>query len=255
MYYETFGKPENPPLMFLHGEDFVQCFAQLYDLSEQYYIIVPHIYGYGRELEQEYDTTRAFDGICEIADALPEKPVLVGFGLGAQLAAILAAKRSMVFRGAMFISPLLVKDDAEMKKEINRLLFNRFRHQFTFITNAEAKKYGLDELQTKSYYAYCLQVSKATLIKSVKNGIFLSSFSKKFSESPIPMYAICGAKETKAIRVDTINQLAMLNEHCRVEMWPDAEHDIPFMHADKLRKKVIRLMDRAYGIKRPKDNA
>lgn len=70
-----------------------------------FHIIIPHLYGSGKEADKVYHLQKSMDAVTEIIKTrCTGKVMLVGFSLGASLAAALVAEHAELFCSAIFIS-------------------------------------------------------------------------------------------------------------------------------------------------------
>lgn len=225
MHYETYGNRANPVIVFLHGANFVHSFGRQYVLSDRFYLVVPHIMGYGEEADKIFDAKAAVTALADIIHGLGTNVSLIGFSLGAQLAVKLIADHPDHIHKAIMVSPLLIKEEPELSRlmDMNKKQLDSLKKPF--LCNLIGLMNGLPKPQRKVFVKQMQRVKYETQRKMVDNGITLETVSG-FKEAALPMIALAGAKEPASV-IDSVNALGAMNPHCRTEIWAKAAHNIP----------------------------
>jgi 2-succinyl-6-hydroxy-2,4-cyclohexadiene-1-carboxylate synthase len=123
--YQTLGRPEQPPLLFLHG--FMGCGEDWLPLAEaladQFYCLMPDLPGHGRHLALPLDQPLHFQNIVlsleRFLDELAlEQVSLVGYSMGGRLALYTAVTlpgrvQALALEGA---NPGLAEDQARRQR-------------------------------------------------------------------------------------------------------------------------------------------
>lgn len=242
MYYETYGNKFNPPIMLLHGENYVYSFAKQYELQKNYFLIVPHIPGFGMAMGESFSADAAVAQIAELAESIGRKITLVGFALGAELCLPLICKHTELFNGCMMISPRLIKSMEDIEKALRKLNDNEISMKSTIAVNLSAIQLGLSSANKKAHIDYCKNISINTLAAAVDNGIVFENYPE-YSELDMPLYALCGLNEPLEIR-KSVMQLSRNNVHCPNDMWDGAVTNIPYKFPSRLNKLLDEFADK-----------
>lgn len=237
MYYEKYGENDQNVIVFLHGMNFVHCFSkQTAALTKKYQVIVPHLPGFGRNFDCIFSTDLACEQLSELIRSMGVKVTLVGFSLGAQLCLPLICRYPELFKGAIMISPWLIKDGAEVEK----LMKQQADNEKNLRSGSISISVGLSKEERLEHKEYCKNVSMKSILAAIDNGILLEKYPQ-YSEADLPLLAICGMKETTDMRKST-RALAQKNPHCAYDMWDGAGHNIPYKFASRLNKTIEEFM-------------
>lgn len=243
MYYESFGDSKNPCIVMLHGANFVQSFLKQYCLCDRYYIVVPHITGFGKHTDTIYNTETAKQELYEFIKSMNiggRKVNIVGFSLGAQLAFTLICEHEELFESAVIISPWIIKE----QKMIDKLV--KSNRQFSFLLKKRwyaklgAKLLGVPSEMTDDFVEYMISAKFDTVINSIDNGIDIKDYPQ-FADVKIPVLALAGSKEYDVIK-DSVEKMQKLNPTCRVEIVDKAAHNIPTHFSDKLNSYIKEII-------------
>ena len=231
MYYDTYGNENKPAIVFLHGANFVHTFGRQYGLSDAYYLLVPHIMGYGKAADSVFDAEAASAELVRFICSMGRKVTLIGFSLGAQLAVKMIAEHAELLSGAIVVSPWLIKNEPELsvalemgKKQL-RTLKNKGMCNLIGLMN------GLPKQQRKEFISQMQAVQMETVENTVYNNIALKTVTS-FQNADIPIMALAGAKEQKSV-IDSVKTLGRMNRRCRIEIWDKAAHNIPPVYAKR----------------------
>lgn len=106
MYFDEYGNSEKETIVFLHGAALTDTFSNQYIFKQDYHLVVPHLYGSGREVEERYEPQKTIAALVDLIRSLNKKPViLVGHSLGGELAVALVSQYQELFERAVFLSP------------------------------------------------------------------------------------------------------------------------------------------------------
>lgn len=231
MKVEEYGIENEKTIVMLHGAYFVHSFGRQYLLSKDYHIVVPHIMGFGDNIDRIFQTDECVDELIEYIKTLNKKVMLVGFSLGAQLAFKLVSENSEIFESAIIVSPWLIKEESTLsemaKLNIKQLkqLKNKVMCGFIGMIN------GLPPKKCMEFISQMQNVKEETVHNVVYNGITIES-TPKFANATIPIVALAGEKEQKEI-LDSIRIMSEMNENCKCEIWDKAGHNIPPLFAKR----------------------
>lgn len=241
MYYDQYGNPENPIIVFLHGAYFVHAFGRQYPLADRYCLLVPHLPGYGKEVGR---TFQAEDVLTELADwiaGLGKKVTLIGMSIGAQLAVQLVTDHEELFERAIFISPWLIKDPQSLEEIYEQNVKQLKSMRKRWLCHLIGWMNGLPKRERKEFVDQMQEVSEETVKNGIDNGICLETL-EDFSKVTLPMVALAGEKEPQVMK-DSVQALERLNPHCKAEIWEKAGHNIPPLFAKRLNPLICNFME------------
>lgn len=242
MYFEQYGDSQKPTIVFLHGAHFVHSFGRQYVLSDRYYLVVPHIMGYGNDADRVFDPDQAVRELADYIRGLNKTVMLVGFSLGAQLAVRLISEYGELFNSAVIVSPWLIKEEPMLSKMLaaneKQLLFM----QKKWLCSLMGLMYGLPGAQRKEFVGQVQKEQLETIRNTVYNNITLESVGG-LANAGIPMIALAGAKEPAVVK-ESVTALHQINIKCRVEVWEGAEHNIPMAFDTRFNTLLCEMMER-----------
>ena len=110
MHIDTYGDPNNPSIMLLHGAMALDTFANQYEfLSKKFFVVVPHLPGAGEAVDMLYDPVTLQSKLIQLISDLQAKPItIMGHSIGGQLAVMLVANHPHLFNKAIFLSPWVI---------------------------------------------------------------------------------------------------------------------------------------------------
>lgn len=240
MYIDEYGKENEQIIVMLHGANFVHSFGRQYALSDRYHMIVPHLMGFGNETSKTFQTGQQIRELVTFIESLGQKVLLVGFSLGAQIAAKMVAEHPELFTAAILISPWLIKPDemvADVMKQ-NEKQFALFKKKG--LCYLVGLLNGLPKGQRKEFVCQMQSVTIETIRNSVDNGITLDTIHG-FENVEIPVIALAGEREQNEVK-DSVKRMAEKNKNCHYAIWDKAAHNIPLVNADKLNALIVKVM-------------
>ncbi len=101
----------------------------------------------------------------------------------------------------------------------------------------QSKLLGLNETQLNKCISYYQLMTKENLIAIITKGINIYDYPE-FKNVQIPMLALSGAKESSDM-IKSVNYLGEVNSNCKVEIWENYRHDIPFQNHQKFNKTIV----------------
>ena len=125
IYYDEYGNKDNPAILMLHGAGALDTFCQQYRFSERYHLIVPHLPGAGKAVEEIYDPEKTKQALYELIAGLKKDRIgLIGHSLGGQLAVMLVLAQNphcqtRIFAKAGHDFPM--KNAAELNKHLEQI--------------------------------------------------------------------------------------------------------------------------------------
>ena len=236
MYVEEYGKDNRSVIVMLHGANFVHCFGRQYSLAEKYHVVVPHIMGFGNEVERTFDAEICIQELADYIRSFENKVLLIGFSLGAQLAFKLISEHPELFYAAIIVSPWLNKEEPELSEvlRVNEKQFYSLKKKW--LCNIIGMMNGLPPALRKTFVRQMQEVRIETIRNSVNNGITFDSIPG-FKNVDFPVIALAGAKEQQSV-LNSIKRLAETNNNCRYEIWEKAAHNIPPMFSKRFNKLI-----------------
>ena len=240
MYFEEYGKSENPTIIMLHGAFFTDTYGRQYALSNQYHLIIPHIKGFGKTAN---DTFVIDDVILELNDFIKSyAPVyLVGFSLGAQLAFKLLAESPELFKKAIIVSPWLVNKDEITDDVMNGNLKMLSQLKNRILCRMIGISSGMPKQKITEMVDSMQNITEQTVRNCVDNKISFDTVNG-FEECEVPVLALAGKSEPEDIQ-NSVKRMADLNKYCTCEIWAKAKHNIPTAFAKKFNQSIISFFD------------
>lgn len=242
MYFEQYGERENPMIVFLHGAYFVHSFGRQYSLAKRYCLIVPHIMGCGNETDKVFNATDAAETLTDFIRGLNGKVTIIGFSLGAQLAVKMVAEHEELFKGAIIVSPWLIKEEPMLSKAYRKNVRQLRSLKNKILCNIIGFMNGLPKAERKAFVNQMQNVTEKTLRNTVYNGITFEVL-KRFSEVTVPVIALAGEKEQKEV-TDSVLGLQQMNRHCKAEIWKKAGHNIPPLFHERFNALISEFVEK-----------
>jgi pimeloyl-ACP methyl ester carboxylesterase len=238
MFYEEYGSRELPTIIMLHGGGVVHSFFNQYILSNRFHLVIPHLYGNGRESHVQYDPIENVKAIAKIINKIGKNKVsIVGFSIGAQITIPLLCNYEHLFSKAIMISPWLIKSEKTLKKFSKLAALTYPMYKSKLLMKLQLKTLGLNELQLNECISYFQVMKKENLLAFWNNGINICDYPE-FINIQIPMLAITGKKEIPDM-AKSVKYLGEVNPNCKVEIWENYNHNIPFKNPERLNKTIV----------------
>lgn len=238
MFYEEYGSRDLPTIIMLHGGGMVHSFVNQYILSNRFHIVIPHLYGNGRESHEQYTPIKNVNAILEIISELGKNKVsIVGYSIGAQLIIPLVCKYEHLFNKTILVSPWVIKSEKTVKfySRISALTYPMYKSKL--LIKPQLKLFGLNKTQLTESISYFQAMKKENLLAFWTNGISIYDYPE-FKNVQIPMLALSGKKEIPEM-VKSVQYLGEINPNCKVEIWENYQHDIPFKNPEKFNKTIV----------------
>lgn len=239
MYFEEFGKDQSFTVVMLHGAFFTNTFGRQYVLQDRYHLVVPHLMGFGREAGKTFETENQIQGLLKFCRRF-DKPALVGFSLGAQLAFRLISEAPGFFSSAVVVSPWLVDKDAVPREMMERNLTMYRNLQNKTKCGMIALMNGMPRNQRRDFVDSMQKVSETTVRNAVDTGISFKTVPC-YKDADFPILAIAGAREPEDIR-ESVRQMAEKNPRCTCEIWKGAAHNIPPKFHRRFNERLIEFI-------------
>ncbi|MBU4541102.1 MAG: alpha/beta hydrolase [Firmicutes bacterium] len=227
MYYEEYGDQKNPTIVLLHCAAIVEIYLKQHELSSQYHLIIPHLYGSGREVKQDFELEKTMLALIRLIKGLGSQPVyLVGHSEGANLALALVSQEPELFKKAIISSPMVDENDriSRRKASFVSLLYPLIKKRW--MGKVYVKFLGIDEPdQAQFFLDYWTKISRTTWKNYFTDRVTFEKYPG-FPVSSVPILCLYGEKEPKVIAA-TVKKMLALNPHCEVKRIEKVGHDHP----------------------------
>ena len=231
MYYDEYGKIENHTIVFLHGAAATDTFCNQYSFQDKYHLVVPHIYGSGKEVEETYEPQKTIKALAELIKGLgKDKVTLIGHSLGGELAVALVSQYEYLFDKAVFLSAWVCATQKSIDRYVKIASYSSFTLKFGWLIRLQAKYWHYTKQQEDFMVEYSRKITPEQYSAWFKNRIFLED-QTNYSNIKIPMLAVCGKKEVKEMIIST-EELGRRNPNCKTIFLGNANHDFPLRQAD-----------------------
>jgi pimeloyl-ACP methyl ester carboxylesterase len=240
MYTEEFGDPQSRTLVLIHGAFFTNTFGRQYVLQDRYHLVVPHLFGFGQETACTFEVDAqiaALKELCQSYADSAQKPTLVGFSLGAQLAFRLVSEEPGLFSSAVIVSPWLTDKDSIPQQVMDQNLKIYHQLQNKLQCNLIALMNGMPKNQRREFVESMQHVSEQTVRNAVDTGICFDTVPS-YTDLRIPILALAGSKETDAVK-KSVRLMAEKNPCCKYEIWDGASHNIPPVFAKRFNQTLV----------------
>ncbi|MHC1684162.1 MAG: alpha/beta fold hydrolase [Clostridiaceae bacterium] len=239
MYFEEYGDRNNQTIIFLHCAAIVEIYLKQYSLSERYHIIVPHLYGSGREVKTDFSFEKNEKAIVSIIkDIIKEKAYIIGHSEGANMTFALVSHYPELFHKAIISSPMIDKSDkiAKMKSGFVSFMYGIVKTKW--IGKTYVKFLNINDKERESFFLdYWTKISKNTW-KNYYTDRVTFEMCPQFNEITIPVLCILGRKEPKVIK-ETVEKMQKINSSCNIKYIEGVGHEHPVKKADEL-KEIIK---------------
>lgn len=244
MYFDEYGNRDNPTVVLLHGAGMTDSFANQYCFSDCYHLVVPHLYGSGREVETPYDPQACAHGVAEIVMGLGKAGVsVVGHSVGAEVALLLVTQFEPLFLRAAFLSPWLCASERTIHRYARLAKLAGRQLQSAALVRLNARYWRLDEKQTVFLVDYAKKITPEQYRRFFERRVYLDR-QPRYPYLTIPMLAVCGAREEREVR-DSVRRLGERNKRCETLVLRGAGHDFPQRKAARLNPILLDFLQTA----------
>ena len=224
MVFDTYGNPENPKLILLHGAAALDTFAHQYDaLAKRFYVLVPHLPGAGEAAAEAYNPQETCDALAAwIASLGTDRVRIMGHSIGAQLAVKLVSEHEALFCRAVFLSAWLISSEKSVKNLsiLARLSYGAIKS--ANLLRLQAKYWGMTPEQGEKLVTYSQRIKLNTYVGFFANRILLRNLPG-YASVRIPMLAICAKGETAEMKA-SLDALGKQNTNCLTVVFPQGSH-------------------------------
>lgn len=233
MYFDEYGNRENHTIVFLHGAAATDTFSNQYGFQDKYHLVVPHLYGSGKEVSERYEPERTIEAVAEIIKGLgKEKVTLIGHSLGAELAVAMVTKHESLFDKAVFLSAWVCATEKSINLYRNLAKFTCYTLKFSWLIKMQGKYWHYTKEQAEFMAEYAKKITPEQYVAWFTDRIYLDELTD-YPQVKIPMLAVCGTKEVKEMK-NSITELGKRNPNCKTMFLENVNHDFPLRNADKI---------------------
>ena len=226
MYYDEYGDRKSKTVVLLHGAAATDTFANQYCLSGRYHLVVPHLYGSGREVETPYAPQKTLEALEALISSLgKEKVALVGHSLGGELAVALAARHPELFDRAAFLSAWICASDKSIKRYTAAARYTCVTLKWSWLVRLQGKYWGYTDAQAAFMADYARKIPPESYADWFRLRIRLDDYPQ-YGSVKLPMLAVCGDREVTEMK-NSIAELGRRNPNCRTVLLRGANHDFP----------------------------
>jgi pimeloyl-ACP methyl ester carboxylesterase len=233
MYYDEYGKRENHTIVLLHGAAATDTFCNQYCFADKYHLVVPHLYGSGKEVDETYEPEKTIKALAELIKGLgKDKVTLIGHSLGGELAVAMVSQHEYLFDKAVFLSAWVCATQRSIEKFVKIAKYSSLTMKCRWLIRLQARYWHYTKQQEDFLVEYSRKITPEQYKAWFKDRIFLDE-QTNYSNINIPMLAVCGKKELKEIIIST-EELGRRNRNCKTIFLDNARHDFPLRQAHRI---------------------
>lgn len=238
IYFSEYGNKENPTILILHGAGATDSFTCQYCLKEKYHLIIPHLFGSGKEMDKVYEPESQISAIVELIKHLnKEKIIIMGHSLGAELAVALVSRYPEFFEKGIFLSAWLFQSEKSLQFYTNISKKIYFVYKFPWLIKLQNKYWRYTKEQSDFMVEYSGKIKKEQVSAWFTNRIKLNELPE-YENVQIPMLAVCGSKETKEIK-HSLLELGKRNTYCKTMVLKGRTHAFPIRKSKQTNEIIL----------------
>lgn len=242
MYYDEYGEREKHTIVFLHGAGATDTFCNQYCFQDKYHLVVPHLYGCGKEVEENYEPEKTIKALAELIKGIgKDKVTLVGHSLGGELAVAMVSQYEYLFDKAAFLSAWVCATQKSIDKYIKIARYSSFTLKLGLLVRLQAKYWHYTKQQEDFMVEYSRKITPEQYMAWFKNRIYLDEYTN-YSNINIPMLAVCGKKEVKEI-IRSMEELGSRNPNCKTILLDNVNHDFPLRQANLINPILLSFIE------------
>jgi pimeloyl-ACP methyl ester carboxylesterase len=228
--------------VFLHGAAATDTFCNQYCFQDKYHLVVPHLYGSGKEVNELYEPEKTIKAVAEIIKSLDkDKVTLVGHSLGGELAVAMASQYEALFDKAVFLSAWVCASEKSIKMYTRIAKYSCKMLKLRWLIKLQGKYWHYTKEQADFMAEYAKKITPEQYAAWFKNRIFLDD-QVNYKNVSIPMLAICGSKEVKEMK-NSLLELGKRNPNCRTMFLDKANHDFPLRQANQINPILLDFIE------------
>lgn len=242
IYYDEYGNRDHPTILMLHGAGALDTFSQQYSFSDRYHLVVPHLPGAGKAADKVYEPEKTKQELFELIESFHKDKIgVIGHSLGGQIAVMLVSERPELFSFAVFLSAWVNPKPGTIKMYCSMASMSAKMLHWGWLVRFQGKYWNYSEEQAKYMAEYSKQITPLVYRSFFANTLDLSTLPS-YEKVSIPMYAICGSKEVKDMKI-SLNLLSE-NPNCKTRILQKANHDFPMRNAEELNKLLAEIFQK-----------
>ncbi|MBQ9764583.1 MAG: alpha/beta hydrolase [Lachnospiraceae bacterium] len=243
IHYDEYGNDKNKTIVFLHEEGIVDSFCKQYALADNYHIVVPHLFGAGKEVEEIYNPKKQVMELKRVIGHLAKDDIiLVGYSLGAGLAVMLVEECPQFFSKVVFCSPSMCDSKFTITIKTIKAHIKANTYKLPFVRNRLANYMGFDEEQRKRYLDYAKNIAVEQYRAWYWNAMSIDE-CVHYRELEIPMLSICGDNDDGGAGI-TAAELANSNPNCRIVQIKNSKKHYPARMADEFNTILLEFLEK-----------
>ncbi len=240
IYYDEYGKKENPTILLLHGAAALDTFCMQYCFSDQFHLVVPHLPGAGRAAAEIYEPEKTVDELFMLIKSLNKKRIgVIGHSLGAQIAIMLVSRNPELFNFAVFLSAWVNPKPKTIQMYCSLARLTKNTLHWSWLVQFQGKYWNYTKKQAENMAEYSKQITLPVYRSFFSNTLELSRLPE-YQAVKIPMLAICGSKEVKDMK--TSLTLLAQNPSCQTKTLRGVSHDFPMRDAKQLNEVLEKFI-------------
>lgn len=242
MYYDEYGKRENPTIVFLHGAAATDTFCNQYCFQNKYHLVVPHLYGCGKEVNEIYEPQKTIKALAALIQGLgKDKVTLIGHSLGGELAVAMVSQYEYLFDKAVFLSAWVCSSEKSIRMYQKIARYSCCTLKLGWLIRLQSRYWHYTKKQEDFMVEYAKKITPEKYIAWFKYRIHLDELIN-YSNVKIPMLAVCGKKEVKEM-INSIFELGRRNPNCKTIYLDKANHDFPLRKANILNPLLLDFIE------------
>ena len=233
IYYDEYGDRHNPTILLLHGAAATDTFCKQYCFQDTYQLVVPHLYGSGKEVDKVYDPEKQIEALVELIRHISnEKITIMGHSLGAELAVALVSRYPEFFNKAVFLSAWICPSEKSIRMYTKIAKFSCMTLKFPALVRWQANYWHYSKEQADFMVEYSKRITPEQYAAWFRYRVKLDELPE-YKDVNIPMLAVCGSKELAEMKT-SISELGRRNPNCQTIILDSVMHDFPMRFPQKL---------------------
>ena len=233
IFFDEYGSRSKPTILLLHGAAATDMFCHQYGFQSDYHLVVPHLFGSGKEVGKVYDPDQMIEALAELVRSLGRDKIMVmGHSLGGELAVALVAKYPDFFSKAVFLSAWVCPSDRSVRLYTKIARYSCFTLKFAPLVRWQANYWHYTKEQADFMVEYSRKITPEQYAAWFSRRIRLDALPE-YSSASLPILAVCGAKEVPEMKA-SLRELGRRNPNCRTLLLEKASHDYPLRMPGKL---------------------
>lgn len=233
IYFDEYGDRDKPTILLLHGAAATDTFCNQYCFQETYHLIVPHLYGSGKEIDKVYEPQKQLEALVELIKSIgKEKIIVMGHSLGAELTVALVSKYPDFFSKAIILSAWVCASEKSIQTYTKIARYSQFTLKIASLVRWQANYWHYTKEQAEFMVEYAKKITVEQYTAWFSHRVKLDELPE-YNAIMLPVLAVCGTKEVAEMK-KSILELGKRNPNCRTIMIEKANHDYPLRKPELL---------------------